>query len=215
MVKIIGHVSKEMLALSRLSFLNIVTWSCLQVGSRSPNLFAQRGFVNDIQHAQHFTQRATTVPNKQGHVSAQMLILIGLPHKHLHPLHTPAIHPKYLRNTYVPKQIHFTLNTPPLRRTGGPHMETQWVCFYGGTGCGVGWRVRVTPACPSRFIFGQRRGKRSSAWCNVTIFHRVNGRCLFSLLLMEWSGGEKWSLKKGGTYDDQVFFPSSWECFTL
>lgn len=159
--------------------------------------------------------RATAVPNKQGHVSAQTLILIRLPHKQLHPSHTPSIHPKYLRNTRVHKQIHFALNTPPLRRTD-PHMETHWVCFYGGTGCGVGWRVRVTPAGPSRFIFGQRQGKRRSAWCNATIFHRVNGRCLFSLLLMEWSGGEKCSVKKKGeTYDDQVFFPSSWECFTL
>lgn len=44
---------------------------------------------------------------------------------------------------------------------------------------------------------------------------QYKGRCLFLLLLMEWSEGEKWSEKKGETYDDQVFFPSFRECFTL
>lgn len=144
------------------------------------NLLLQRFFVNDIQHTSRYTERVATVPNKQGHVSAQTLILIRVAHKQLHPLNTPAIHPKCLRNICVPKQIHFTLKTPPSRRTD-PHMETQWVCSYGGTGCGEGWRVRVTPACPSRLIFGQCQGKRRSAWCNATIFQKVNARCLFSL----------------------------------
>lgn len=92
-----------------------------------------------------------------------MLIHIRLPHKQLHPLHTPSIHPKYLRNTRVHKQIPFTLNTPPLRTD--PHIETHWVCFYGGPGCGVGWRVRGRqPALRALFLGSVKaRGGRRDA----------------------------------------------------
>lgn len=75
----------------------------------------------------------------------------------------------------------------------------------------------MTPTCPSRLIFGlltNINGKVDPCDAMQRFSSKLTGRCLFLLLLMEWSKGEKWSEKRE-TYDDQVFFPSSRECFTL
>lgn len=129
--------------------------------------------------------------------------------------HTPAIHRTHTRNTHghsTPKQTHSTPNTPPLSRTD-PHKLTHNESMFGHARCGAGWSVSVTPACPSRLIWGFLTNiKGKVGRCDA--MQRFSSHCLFLLLLMEWSGGEKWS-EKSQTYDDQVFFPSSWECFTL
>lgn len=90
----------------------------------------------------------------QGRITTQKLILIKLTNTNNSTLkHTPTIHTTHSRNIHAPKQTHLTLNTPPLRRTD-PHTLAHNGSMFGDTGCGVGWSVSVTPACPSRLIFG-------------------------------------------------------------
>lgn len=156
-----------------------------------------------------------TDSNIHGRITTQKLILIRLTNTNNSTLHyTPTIQATCSRNMHTPKQTHLTHNTPPWRTD--PHTLAHSGSMFGDTGCGIGWSVSVTPACPSRLIFGpfEHQSQSRSVWCNPTVFQWVNGHCLFSLLLMEWSEGEK-SSEKRETYDDQVFFPSSWECFTL
>lgn len=81
--------------------------------------------------------------------------------------------------------------------------------MFGDAGCGVGWSVSVTPTCLSRLIFGlltNINGKVYVMQCNS---FPVSKRLVFVFTLVE-----KWSEKRE-TYDDQVFFPFSRECFTL
>lgn len=102
-----------------------------------------------FKHTPRFTERATAVPNKQGHVSApppKPLIPIRVTHKQLHPLHTPAIHPKAPQEHTCSQTNSLCPQHATFKKEQTPTWETQWLCFYGGTGCGEGWRARVTPA---------------------------------------------------------------------
>lgn len=160
------------------------------------NLLLQRVFVNDMQHTPRFTGRATTVPNKQGRVSAQILIRIRVAHKQFRPFAHCSHSPKVLRehvcsqtNSLRPKHATFKKNRPP-------HGNTVDLFLWWHR---VRWRVECTSDASLPFTPYFRAASRQEGVCMMQCDHFPKGyRSLFvfSLLLMERGGGEKWSLKK-------------------
>lgn len=185
---------------------------------RTLNTLLKRGFLWIRVMTLNTHHTVTTDPTKQGHNATLKLIPIKLTNTNNPTLktHTVHSHATHLSNIHAPKQPHLTLNTPPLRTD--PHTFTHSGPMFGDTGCGVGWSEGVTPACPRCLIFRLWPTWREELACVMKckgfFFEWVNGHCLFSLLLMALSEGGKSGVKRE-TYDDQVFFPSSWECFTL
>lgn len=109
---------------------------------------------DSLTSTQYFAQRVTTDSSKHSHITTQKLIPINSQTQTTPPFNTlQSFNTTRSRNIHAPKQTHPTLNTPPLSRTD-PHTFTQSGSVFSDAGCGRGWSVSVTPACPSRLIFG-------------------------------------------------------------
>lgn len=73
-------------------------------------------------------------------------------------------------------------------------METQWVCSMVAPGVvkdgEYEWRLPF-------LLYFWTASRQEVYMMQCDLFPQVNGRCLFFFSLKEWSGEEKWSLKKG------------------